>query len=58
MFEWSHQVVTSARPEQVWPLYADVDRWREWDSGLLDVTLDGPFAVGSRGTLRSRASPR
>ena len=57
MFEWSHQVVTAARPEQVWPLYADVTRWREWDSGLSDVTLDGPFAVGSRGTMQVEGQP-
>ncbi|MFN8168013.1 MAG: SRPBCC family protein [Candidatus Nanopelagicales bacterium] len=57
MFEWSHQVETSAAPQQVWPLYADVARWREWDSGLEDVTLDGPFAAGSSGTMRVEGQP-
>jgi hypothetical protein len=57
MFEWSHQVETAATPEQVWPLYADVTRWLEWDTGLEGVTLDGPFAVGSRGTLQVEGQP-
>lgn len=57
MFEWTHTVTTSASPEQVWPLYAEVDRWLEWDSGLQAVTLDGPFAVGSRGTLQVEGQP-
>ncbi len=57
MYEWSHQVVTTAAPSAVWPLYADVSRWTEWDSGLQDVTLDGPFAVGSRGTLQVEGQP-
>ena len=57
MFEWSHTVTTSATPEQVWPLYADVSRWLEWDSGLEAVTLDGPFAVGSTGTLQVEGRP-
>jgi len=56
MFEWTHTVTTSASPEQVWPLYTDV-RWLEWDSGLEGVTLDGPFAVGSSGTLRVEGQP-
>lgn len=57
MFEWTHTVTTTATPEQVWPLYAEVDRWLEWDSGLQGVTLDGPFAVGSRGTLQVEGQP-
>ncbi|HET7902825.1 MAG TPA: SRPBCC family protein [Candidatus Nanopelagicales bacterium] len=57
MFEWTHTVTTSATPEQVWPLYAEVGRWLEWDSGLQGVTLEGPFAVGSRGTLQVEGQP-
>jgi hypothetical protein len=57
MFEWSHTVVSEARPEQIWPFYAEVQRWLEWDSGLQAVTLDGPFAVGSSGTLQVEGQP-
>jgi ligand-binding SRPBCC domain-containing protein len=57
MYTWSHTVTTTATPEQVWPLYADVQRWLEWDSGLVAVTLDGPFAVGSTGTLQVEGQP-
>jgi hypothetical protein len=57
MFEWTHTVVSEAGPEQVWPLYAEVQRWLEWDSGLEAVTLDGPFAVGSSGTLQVEGQP-
>ena len=57
MFEWSHEVVSTARPEQVWTLYAEVERWTQWDAGLEGVTLDGPFAVGSRGTMAVSGQP-
>ena len=57
MFTWTHTVTTTAAPEQIWPLYADVGRWLEWDSGLEAVTLDGPFAVGSSGTLQVEGQP-
>jgi hypothetical protein len=57
MFEWTHTVTTTAAPQDVWPLYADVRRWLEWDSGLVGVTLDGPFAVGSEGSLAVEGQP-
>jgi hypothetical protein len=57
MYTWTHTVTTTATPEQVWPLYADIRRWLEWDSGLEAVTLDGPFAVGSCGTLQVEGQP-
>ena len=57
MFTWTHTVTSSATPEQVWPLYADVGRWLEWDSGLTDVTIDGDFQAGSSGTLHVEGQP-
>ena len=44
MFEWTHTVTSTATPAQIWGLYADVDRWREGDTGLSAITLDGLFA--------------
>ena len=57
MYEWTHSVDTTATPAQVWRLYADVARWLDWDSGLVDVTLDGDFAEGSTGTLQVEGQP-
>ena len=34
-----------------------MQRWLEWDSGLVAVTLDGPFAIGSAGTLAIEGQP-
>lgn len=57
MYAWTHSVTTSATPDQVWPLYADVHRWPEWDAGLQAVTLDGSFTLGSTGTLTIKGQP-
>ena len=57
MFEWTHTVTSTATPAQIWGLYADVDRWREWDTGLSAITLDGPFAPGSSGTMTVEGQP-
>lgn len=47
--EFSHDV--AADPSTIWPLYAEVKRWPEWDHGAERVELTGAFAAGSRGTM-------
>jgi polyketide cyclase/dehydrase/lipid transport protein len=51
-FTFAHAVVTQARPEDLWRLYADPATWPSWDPDAEYVTLDGPFATGSRGTMK------
>lgn len=51
MLEFEHTVDVAATPAQIWARYTDVSTWTEWDEGLSEVTLDGPFAVGGKGTL-------
>jgi uncharacterized protein YndB with AHSA1/START domain len=48
MWEVEHSIATSALPEQVWRLWADVDGWPEWNADIERIELDGPFAAGSR----------
>jgi uncharacterized protein YndB with AHSA1/START domain len=42
-----HSVETSASAQAVWQLWADVERWPEWNAGVDRIELRGPFAVGS-----------
>jgi hypothetical protein len=42
-----HSVETSASAQAVWQLWADVQRWAEWNAGVERIELRGPFAVGS-----------
>jgi hypothetical protein len=50
-FSFEHSVEGPASVETVWELWSDVSRWTEWDEGLESVTLAGPFAEGSGGTM-------
>ena len=47
MWAVEHSVETSAAPEAVWRLWADVEHWPEWNAGVKQIELSGPFAVGS-----------
>jgi polyketide cyclase/dehydrase/lipid transport protein len=57
--EWTtqHSHKTTADRDAVWALWSDVATWPEWDSGLDDVTIDGPFAPGTTGRLKPSGGP-
>jgi Polyketide cyclase / dehydrase and lipid transport len=46
---WAHEqsVETSARPEQIWRLWANVAGWPRWNADIERIELVGPFAPGS-----------
>ena len=52
MWTFEHSMESDATPDAIWPLYADVPAWPRWDQGLEWVTLNGPFAAGSTGSLK------
>jgi uncharacterized protein YndB with AHSA1/START domain len=48
MWGVEHSIDTSALPEQVWQLWADVAGWPEWNGDIERIELDGSFAAGGR----------
>jgi hypothetical protein len=54
MWTYEHTVETSAPPQAIWRLWSDVSTWSAWDDDIDWATLDGPFAVGSRGKLKPK----
>lgn len=49
---------TTASPEAVWSLIADVDRWPEtWTPHLAEAHLEVPIRVGAIGWVRTRMPP-
>lgn len=50
-------LTSDATPSEVWARYAEPSTWPEWDAAAERVTLQGQFAVGSRGTLKPRRGP-
>ena len=43
---------TSASPGDVWALWSDTSTWAAWDPAVERVVLDGPFRLGTTGTIR------
>ncbi len=48
MWANEHSIETSAAPEAIWRLWADVPGWSAWNSDIEAIELVGPFAAGSR----------
>jgi len=57
MWTFEHAETTSAAPEQLWARYQDATTWPEWDHEIASVTVQGPMAVGTRGTLKPVKGP-
>ena len=59
MREFHIEVEIQARPETVWGIMYDVERWPEWTPSVTSVRLagGGPPRVGSRATIRQPKLP-
>lgn len=51
---WTHEesIETSASTEQVWKLFADVARWKDWNAGIESIQIHGPFEAGTTFTMQ------
>ncbi|MEM6326023.1 MAG: SRPBCC family protein [Bacteroidota bacterium] len=54
---FSHTLVTTASPDEVWRLWTDPDTWPAWDTELDSASLDGPWREGARGRLQPLSGP-
>jgi Polyketide cyclase / dehydrase and lipid transport len=48
---------TTASPDAIWSLWADVPNRTSWDTGLVWARMDGPFQQGATGEVRLKDQP-
>jgi hypothetical protein len=48
---------TTASPQAIWELWADVANRTRWDQGLEAARIDGPFQQGASGQVKLRDQP-
>lgn len=51
-------VETSASPEAVWKVWSDTATWQEWNPDVQSMTLNGPFAAGTTGMMKTKQGTR
>jgi uncharacterized protein YndB with AHSA1/START domain len=51
-------VETTASPQTAWKIWSDTSTWPEWNPDVQSMTLTGPFAAGTRGTMKTKQGTR
>lgn len=51
-------VDTSASPQTVWKIWSDTSTWQEWNPDVQSMSLNGPFAVGTTGVMKTKQGNR
>jgi hypothetical protein len=51
-------VETSASPAAVWKIWSDTSTWQEWNPDVQSMILNGPFATGTTGTMKTKQGTR
>lgn len=49
---------TKASAETVWKIWSDASGWPEWNPDVQSMSLNGPFAVGTTGTMKTKQGTR
>lgn len=59
MWTKSYSVVTKdATKEQMWKLFADVNNWNKWDTGIKYAKMEGKFEKGNFFELKPKGGPK
>ena len=51
-------VETSASPAAVWKVWSDTTTWPQWNPDVQSMSLDGPFAAGTSGRMKTKQGTR
>ena len=51
-------VETTASPEAVWRIWSDTPTWQEWNPDVQSMSLNGPFATGTTGVMKTKQGTR
>jgi uncharacterized protein YndB with AHSA1/START domain len=58
MADNQRSVETSASPAAVWKVWSDTTTWPQWNPDVRSMTLTGPFAAGTTGTMKTKQGTR
>ncbi|MEP6512791.1 MAG: SRPBCC family protein [Parafilimonas sp.] len=59
MWTKTHSIVTKeVTKEQLWKLFADVNNWHKWDTGIEYAKMEGRFERGNHFQLKPKGGPK
>ena len=51
-WQTEYAIETTASPEAIWSIFRDVAAWKNWNAGIEQIAIDGPFASGTWFTMK------
>ena len=57
MIQIEEKILINTSPENLFKIYADVNKWANWDIGLDFAKIDEDFKTGAIGKLKPKKSP-
>ena len=54
---FSFTIAINATEEKVWQTLIDVQNWHQWDTEIIEASLEGDFTVGAKGTMKPKTGP-
>ncbi|MHA7128832.1 SRPBCC family protein [Algoriphagus namhaensis] len=54
---FSFTVSLNTTKAKVWQTLIDVEKWHEWDTELIEASLEGIFEKGAQGTMKPKTGP-
>ena len=59
MWTRTHSITTNkASKEQLWKLFANVNNWHTWDTGIEYARMEGQFEKGNHFILKPKGGPK
>lgn len=55
--EFSFTLKVAATSSQVWEYYERIEKWFVWETDLEDISLDGEFMTGTKGSMTLKGMP-
>lgn len=52
IWKTEYAIETSATAETIWSIFRDVPGWKNWNAGIEQIDIDGPFATGTWFTMK------
>lgn len=47
VWDKSFELDVGNAPEQIWQAFADTSNWKQWNSGVKSIKIEGPFVSGT-----------
>ena len=48
-----HTMETTASSNEIWSIWTDVNKWKDWDTGLKDASIKEELGLGAKGIIIS-----